>query len=59
MVSKRLFEGDLPEGPFSTNVLWDRAIGDGRLYGVVHQGLWFDIGAPANIKKAEEILALG
>ena len=25
MVSKRLFEGELPEGPFSTNILWDRA----------------------------------
>jgi MurNAc alpha-1-phosphate uridylyltransferase len=56
MVSKRLLEGDLPEGPFSTNVLWDRAIERGRLFGTVHQGLWFDIGAPANIRKAEELL---
>jgi MurNAc alpha-1-phosphate uridylyltransferase len=58
MISKRLFEGALPEGPFSTNVLWDRAIGKGRCYGAVHQGLWFDVGAPPNIKAAEEILAL-
>jgi len=56
MMSKRLFESDLPEGPFSTNILWDRAIEAGRCYGVGHQGLWFDIGAPPNIKKAEEIL---
>ena len=56
LVSKRLFEGDLPEGPFSTNILWDRAIAKGRLFGVVHQGLWFDIGAPPNIRKAEEML---
>jgi MurNAc alpha-1-phosphate uridylyltransferase len=56
MVSKRLFEGDIPDGPFSTNLLWNRAIEAGRCYGTVHQGLWFDIGAPANIKKAEEIL---
>jgi MurNAc alpha-1-phosphate uridylyltransferase len=56
MVSKRLLEGDLPEGPFSTNLLWDRAIGRGRLFGTVHQGLWFDIGAPGNIRKAEELL---
>lgn len=56
MLSKRLFEGELPEGPFSTNLLWDRAIEKGRLYGAVHQGLWFDIGAPPNIRKAEEIL---
>ncbi|HEX8667721.1 MAG TPA: nucleotidyltransferase family protein [Allosphingosinicella sp.] len=57
MVSKRLFEGDMPSGPFSTNILWDRAIEKGRLFGAVHQGLWFDIGAPPNIRKAEEILA--
>jgi MurNAc alpha-1-phosphate uridylyltransferase len=57
MVSKRLFEGDLPEGPFSTNLLWDRAIAKGRLFGTVHQGLWFDVGAPANIKATEEKLA--
>jgi N-acetyl-alpha-D-muramate 1-phosphate uridylyltransferase len=56
MISKRLFEGDLPDGPFSTNVLWDRAIAAGRCFGVAHQGLWFDIGAPLNIKMAEEIL---
>ena len=57
MISKRLFEGELPEGPFSTNLLWDKAMEAGRCYGVVHQGLWFDIGAPPNIKKAEEILS--
>lgn len=56
MISKRLFEGELPPGPFSTNFLWDRAIGKGRCFGAVHQGLWFDIGAPPNIRKAEEIL---
>jgi MurNAc alpha-1-phosphate uridylyltransferase len=56
MVSKRLLEGEVPEGPFSTNILWDRAIARGRLFGAVHQGLWFDVGAPANIGKTEEIL---
>jgi MurNAc alpha-1-phosphate uridylyltransferase len=56
MVSKRLFEGEMPRGPFSTNLLWDRAIEAGRLYGVAHEGLWFDIGAPPNIRKAEEVL---
>jgi N-acetyl-alpha-D-muramate 1-phosphate uridylyltransferase len=58
MISKRLFEGEVPSGPFSTNLLWDRAIGAGRCYGAVHQGLWFDVGAPANIRKTEEILGL-
>ena len=58
MLSKRLFNGDHPEGPFSTNLLWDRAIAEKRCFGTVHQGLWFDIGAPGNIRKAEEILGL-
>jgi N-acetyl-alpha-D-muramate 1-phosphate uridylyltransferase len=58
MVSKRLFEGELPSGPFSANLLWDRAIARGRCFGAVHEGLWFDVGAPANIRKADEMLGL-
>jgi MurNAc alpha-1-phosphate uridylyltransferase len=56
MVSKRLFDGELPEGPFSTNILWNRAIAAGRCFGAVHQGLWFDIGRPESIAAAEAIL---
>jgi MurNAc alpha-1-phosphate uridylyltransferase len=55
MVSKRLLEG-APEGPFSTNVLWDRAIEQGRCFGAVHQGLWFDVGTPQAIKATESTL---
>lgn len=57
MVSKRLFEGEVPEGPFSTNILWDRAIEAGRCFGAVHQGLWFDVGTPQNVKKTEALLS--
>jgi MurNAc alpha-1-phosphate uridylyltransferase len=56
IISKRLFEGDLPDGPFSTNLLWDRAISAGRCFGAAHQGLWFDVGTPANVKRTEELL---
>ncbi len=56
LVSKRLFEGETPEGAFSTNLLWDRAIESGRCFGTVHQGLWFDIGRPENIARAEQLL---
>lgn len=52
MVSKRLLEG-APEGPFSTNILWDKAIEEGRCFGAVHQGLWFDVGTPQSIKATE------
>jgi MurNAc alpha-1-phosphate uridylyltransferase len=48
-----------PEGPFSTNVFWDRAIAAGRAYAQVHQGLWFDVGTPAAIPKTEAMIAYG
>lgn len=58
LVSPRLFEG-APDGPFSTNILWDRAIAAGRAFGVVHQGLWCDVGTPAAIAVAESLLKGG
>ena len=55
MVSKRLLQG-APAGAFSTNILWDRAIEDGRCFGAVHQGLWFDVGTPASVQATESAL---
>jgi MurNAc alpha-1-phosphate uridylyltransferase len=55
MLSKRLLR-DPPDGPFSTNLLWDRAIEEGRCFGAVHQGLWFDVGTPASIDMTEAAL---
>ena len=55
MLSKRLLR-DAPHGPFSTNILWDRAIEEGRCFGAVHQGLWFDVGTPASIPLTEAAL---
>jgi MurNAc alpha-1-phosphate uridylyltransferase len=52
MLSKRILEG-APEGPFSANRLWDRAMETGRCFGAVHQGLWFDVGTPSAIKATE------
>ncbi|MET0269852.1 MAG: nucleotidyltransferase family protein [Sphingomonas sp.] len=56
LVSRRLF-ADAPEGPFSTNLLWNRAIAAGRAYGLAHQGLWFDVGSPPAIGATEAMLA--
>jgi MurNAc alpha-1-phosphate uridylyltransferase len=56
IIAQRLLDG-APEGPFSTNILWDRAIDEGRCFGTVHQGLWFDVGTPAAIPATEEALA--
>jgi MurNAc alpha-1-phosphate uridylyltransferase len=58
MVSKRLLR-DAPSGPFSTNILWDRAIAEGRCFGAVHSGLWFDVGTPAAIRATETALRDG
>jgi N-acetyl-alpha-D-muramate 1-phosphate uridylyltransferase len=58
MVSKRLLR-DAPAGPFSTNILWDRAIEEGHCFGAVHQGLWFDVGSPAAIPATERALQDG
>jgi N-acetyl-alpha-D-muramate 1-phosphate uridylyltransferase len=55
ILSKRLLR-DAPEGPFSTNILWDRAIDEGRCFGAVHQGLWFDVGTPHSITLTETAL---
>lgn len=55
LVSHRLLR-DAPEGPFSTNILWNRAIEQGRLYGVSFTGQWFEVGTPAAIPVTEEAL---
>ncbi|MHA6719517.1 nucleotidyltransferase family protein [Sphingomonas sp. RS6] len=56
ILSPRLIR-DWPEGPFSTNLFWNRALEAGRLWGAVHQGLWFDVGSPQAIRAAETALA--
>ena len=56
LISKRLLR-DAPTGPFSTNILWERAIGEGRLFGTVHQGEWFEVGSPQAIAPTEAALA--
>jgi len=58
LVAKRLLR-DAPDGPFSTNVLWSRAIDEGRLYGVGFTGQWFEVGDPQAIPPTEAALAGG
>jgi MurNAc alpha-1-phosphate uridylyltransferase len=52
LVSHRLLR-EAPEGPFSTNILWQRAIDEGRLYGLIHTGEWFEVGEPGAIAPTE------
>ncbi|GAC1404927.1 MAG: nucleotidyltransferase family protein [Novosphingobium sp.] len=56
LVSHRLLR-DSPQGAFSTNVLWTRAMEEGRLYGCVHTGEWCEVGTPEMIAPTEALLA--
>jgi MurNAc alpha-1-phosphate uridylyltransferase len=55
LVAPRLFHG-APAGKFSMNLLWDRAIAAGRLFGLEHTGRWLHVGEPASIALAEQAL---
>ncbi len=58
ILSKRLLDG-VPEGAFSLNWAYDKALAEGRLYGLVHQGLWFHVGTPQAVTATEARLANG
>ncbi|MCB2089565.1 MAG: nucleotidyltransferase family protein [Sphingomonadaceae bacterium] len=58
LVSHRLLR-DAPEGKFSTNILWNRAIEEGRLFGMSFTGLWFEVGSPEMIRPTEDWLSRG
>lgn len=56
LVSHRLLR-EAPEGPFSTNILWNRAIEEGRLFGISFTGQWFEVGTPQAIAPTEAALS--
>ncbi|MEP3421055.1 MAG: nucleotidyltransferase family protein [Erythrobacter sp.] len=58
LVSHRLLR-DAPDGKFSTNILWNRAIEEGRLFGVSFTGQWFEVGTPEAIRPTEDALKRG
>ncbi len=49
---------DTPDTPFSLNLLFDRAIESGRLYGAQMDGVWLHVGTPEAISEAEKAIAL-
>ena len=57
MLHPRLFK-TAPDGAFSLNLLYDRAIESGRLLGVVHDGEWFHVGTPQGLEEAETYMHL-
>lgn len=52
LIAKRLI-ADPPGDVFSTNQFWNRAIAEGRCFGLIHQGDWFDVGYPEAIGLTE------
>ncbi|MDW3223674.1 MAG: nucleotidyltransferase family protein [Paracoccaceae bacterium] len=48
---------DIDESKFSLNVLWDRMLKGNRLFGLSYPGQWCDVGHPAGISIAEDLLA--
>lgn len=52
----RLFDGT-PDGEFSMNLVWDRAIEAGRLYGIRLEGRWMHVGSPLGLAEAEAALS--
>lgn len=55
ILRKSLFKG-APEGPFSLNLLYDKAEGRGRLSGIAHKGGWIHVGTPEAVRLAENAL---
>jgi len=51
----RLLEGS-PDGAFSLNVVWSRAIAKGRAYGLHMEGTWMHVGTPEALAQAEQRL---
>jgi MurNAc alpha-1-phosphate uridylyltransferase len=52
----RLFDGS-PDGAFSLNLVWDRAIAAGRAFGLRMEGTWMHVGTPDALAQAEQRLA--
>ena len=55
LIRRSAFRGAL-DGAFSLNVIWDLLLERGTLYGISYPGHWADVGTPAGIPLAEEML---
>ena len=51
LMHPRLLDG-MPDGAFSTNRAWNRALEAGRLRAVVHDGHWFHLSTPPDLAEA-------
>lgn len=58
ILAPALFAG-APEGRFPLMPLWRRAIEAGRLFALVHDGVWFHLSTPRDLTRAEQQLQAG
>ncbi|HWE73174.1 MAG TPA: nucleotidyltransferase family protein [Stellaceae bacterium] len=56
ILSRRFFDG-APDGVFSLNQLWNKAIVSGRLEAIIHDGEWFHVGTPQGLAASEDRLS--
>jgi MurNAc alpha-1-phosphate uridylyltransferase len=48
-----------PAGRFSLNRVYDRAVAAGRLFALVHDGVWFHLSTPPDLERAEAAMRDG
>ena len=46
----------IPQAAFSLNLLWDKMLRARRLFGIVYDGYWCDVGTPKGVHLAEAML---
>lgn len=56
LIHPRLFQ-DMPDGAFSMNLLWDRAMDADRMFGIRHDGIWMHVGTPEALNEAERLMS--
>lgn len=58
ILTPAIFAGT-PTGRFSLNRFYDRAIAAGRLFALVHDGVWFHLSTPPDLERAEAAMRDG
>lgn len=55
IIARHLFDGETPQ-PFTMWRAWNKALANGRMFGLSHPGLWFHVGTPASIGETEALM---
>lgn len=55
IIRPECFEG-MPTDPFSLRKIFRKVAGEGRLFGLLHQGSWYHVGTPQSVENTEQLL---